>query len=422
MNPIVNNNLLVPIHADRAGAENIACGLFDVNTGKYMHGQLLSNEAIKIKDSIKSFKGTIVYIHNKYNVYGIVRDAKKAPKPTLCWLSGDEVELIKHELLNYNERLNIVDISDEPIEIFKGRFKSDVFSTTRITDSKMGIPISYENFIETISKVDKPAPVVQGGQSSIVVDTTENVEKVEKVEETLVKDTESPIETVSESVAENSEINLDNVENHCDNSKPAVVKKDKQMKSNSEVDQEYLKLAKILMDATNALNDTRKELQKTTESYKETMAKSFGEFDLDVEAKFVGVNDIKGDLADTEESNSDCSNIGTDAVYELILKLMKVDDSISLPRTYYEKLSTIIKRNMMLSRDGSKYDSIILIRFNKMSKENIIARVEYDLTKDYTRVTVIKQYNAVELTDNQLLDYEIKFNQWRRMHSYRTSE
>ena len=77
---------------------------------------------------------------------------------------------------------------------------------------------------------------------------------------------------------------------------------------------------------------------------------------------------------------------------------------------------------MMLSRDGNKYDSIILIKFNRTSKENIVARVEYDITKEYTRITIIKSYSSVELTDKQMVEYEIKFNQWRRMHSYRTSD
>ena len=165
-----------------------------------------------------------------------------------------------------------------------------------------------------------------------------------------------------------------------------------------------------------------KELKKTTDSYKETMAKSFGEFDLDVETKFVGVADIKGSNDTADNGLVESTEIGLDTIYDFILKIMKVDDTISVPRTYYEKLTTIIKRNMMLSRDGNKYDSIILIKFNRTSKENIVARVEYDITKEYTRITIIKSYNSVELTDKQMVEYEIKFNQWRRMHSYRTSD
>lgn len=437
MTPVINGSLIVPLNPSRSDYDKLSCGLLDVITLGYKRGGLASDTAIQIKEDTKQYKGTLLYFHSRFNVYGIVRDSIKKDKPTLNWVHGKHVEMIKDFLINYNERLNIIDISDEPIEVFKGKYRPDIFSSTRITTDKLGVQISYEDFIKTLPKEAKPMPVVQGGQSNIVVDTVVDKKDTEvndveehndNIESTPCNENITEVETVKEQRVENDTTEVNSKDNKDDEeanigseNKKSFTEKEERTKSNCESITENSELMKALIEATKALNETREELKRTTESYKETMAKSFGDFDLDVEAKFVGVNDIKGSLAETAGNEVFADSIGTESVYEFILKIMKVDDSISLPRTFYEKLTTVIKRNMMLSRDGNKYDSIVLIRFDKASRDNLVARVEYDITKDYTRVTIIKQFNSIELTNNQMLDYETKFNQWRRMHSYRMS-
>lgn len=431
MNPIINNMLVVPIHPDRVNTDSYACCLFDRDTGEYKFLSIVDDKTKKLKEQLKNAKGTLLFVHNKVNVYGILRDSKKTSKPNLYWIDKRNIELIKDDILNYNERYNIIDISDEDISIFRGQYDKKRFSLTRITDHKMLVPIAYEKFIESLKEESNPAPVIQGGQSNIVANTIEevadNIEESDDIttgeEDTTIKeDASNHCEVENEQCEDSNEAIADKYFNDSDNDKSAVTEEIKQTKSNYETDGVNPELVKALVEATSAMTETMKELKKTTDSYKETMAKSFGEFDLDVETKFVGVADIKGSTTEADDSLLESTEVGLDTIYDFILKIMKVDDTISVPRTYYEKLTTIIKRNMMLSRDGNSYDSIILIKFNRASKENIVARVEYDITKEYTRITIIKSYSSVELTDKQMVEYEIKFNQWRRMHSYRTSD
>lgn len=431
MNPIINNMLVVPIHPDRVNTDSYACCLFDRDTGEYKFLSVVDDKTKKLKEQLKNAKGTLLFVHNKVNVYGILRDSKKTSKPNLYWIDKRNIELIKDDILNYNERYNIIDISDEDISIFRGQYDKKRFSLTRITDHKMLVPIAYEKFIESLKEESNPAPVIQGGQSNIVANTIEevadNIEESDDIttgeEDTTIKeDASNHCEVENEQCEDSNEAIADKYFNDSDNDKSAVTEEIKQTKSNCETDGVNPELVKALVEATSAMTETMKELKKTTDSYKETMAKSFGEFDLDVETKFVGVADIKGSTTEADDSLLESTEVGLDTIYDFILKIMKVDDTISVPRTYYEKLTTIIKRNMMLSRDGNSYDSIILIKFNRASKENIVARVEYDITKEYTRITIIKSYSSVELTDKQMVEYEIKFNQWRRMHSYRTSD
>ena len=459
MVPIIDKSLLVPVSTDRNNYLQLACGLFNTETLAYTHGTLATEAAANIKRGISIYKGTLLFVHKRFKVFGILKDSKNKSKPLIYWVHEKHAEIVKNKILNYEERLNIIDISNEPIEVFKGTYREDVFEKCSCTDSTLGRFSSYDKLVKTIMDEMRQLPVVEGGQSNIVIDPVINNENtVEiKTEDAVVENEDTVMNICEDALVENVEVKvtddeipvnseeakftdeeviLDNedcstVENEITDytdeevldgdEVQAIVKEENQTESNCEAEVKNSELMKALIEATKTFNETKKELKEVTESYKEAMAKSFGEFDLDVETKFVGVNDIKGDLEGAESNKMFTESVGTEAVYEFILKIMKVDDSISLPRTFYEKLTTVIKRNMMLSRDSNKYDSIVLIRFDKTSRDNLVARVEYDSTKDSTRVTVIKQFNGVELTSGQLLDYETKFNQWRRMHSYRTT-
>ena len=54
MNPIINNMLVVPIHPDRANADNYFCCLFDRDTGEYMFLSAVDDKTKKLKEQIKN--------------------------------------------------------------------------------------------------------------------------------------------------------------------------------------------------------------------------------------------------------------------------------------------------------------------------------------------------------------------------------
>ena len=445
MNTVINDMLVVPVHPDRKKSSDIACCLYDINTGKYLLVNATDEKSKKMKEEIGSAKATLLFVHSRFDAYGIVRDSKNSDKPILYWIRGNELKLIKDDIINYTERYNIIDISDKDTSIFRGQYDKKRFSITRIVDHNMRTPISADSFIESLTKVSKPAPVIQGGQSNIVVNTvkddcnnTESVtsEAMTSKDEAMTilgnsqrdnKAEQLGVETQtttanSEAMTKDIAEQLDKKKNNDNKAESAISEETEQTEVNCKATDTKDELEKALIEATIAMNNITKELKKVADSYKDAMIKSFGNFDIDVETKFVGVADIKSDSNVSIKEDDSTGEIGAEAIYDFILKIMKVNDTISVPRTYYEKLTTIIKRNMMLSMDGTKYDSIILIRFNRACKENIVARVEYDAASEYTRITIIKQYSLVEITDKQVLDYEIKFNQWKRLHSYRTSD
>lgn len=403
MKAVVNNRLIIPA----PGRKGVAFCLFDVNTLAYLQVPK-DNNTDSMAKQILNYKGTLVFVHKKLNVYGVIKDSSTKSTPNLNWMKKEEVEAISSEILNYDEKSNIIDISEKDAEIFYGNYDKKKFNLCRTTDRTFK-QISREEFISSLGNKGSNIPTIQGGQSNIEI---QQKEKVKTAENTKTVEVEVVKPKIEEKQAINKEVKQEHVINKSGKSEPKHMN-NKEL-NNSE-------LAKALVEATTLLKETAKKFDSTTKEYKEAMARSFGDFEADVETKFVAVENIGSDLE--EQSNIEDTNENElSTIYDVILKLMKIDDTMTIPRKYYEGLTSIIKRNIMLSRDGNSYDSIVLLKFFREDKKNIVARVEYEASKESTRVTIIKPYNSIELTEQKIVEYEIKFNQWKRMHSYRTSE
>lgn len=398
MNPILNDRLIVPKHNNRIESD---CILFDLKTYK-----IFTIKAGSIKkeliDTINSYKGTLLFVHNKYNVYGVIRDSGKV-KPNLYWLRKEDLDANKDYILNYTERFGIIDISDEDINIFRGKYRGDVFQAVKRYGSSFFVTDSEDKFIESIIETNNRRPALMGGSSNI------NSEF-----DIVNKNTNNNESTIEESKPTN--IVDDNVKQSINDIEKS---ESKQQNSSEDISNKALE---ALQNATESMNSMAEKLKETADKYSDTIARSQGELGTEVEERLVQVDSLVESLDTSDDATG--NNIGENvySVYDVLLKLVKIDDSISIPRVYYEKLITLIKRNIILSMDGTKYDSIVQIKFSREVKENIIARVEYDESKDFVRVHIIKPYNATELSSNQIIDYEIKYNQWKKQHSFRITD
>lgn len=383
-----NNTLIIPANINRKG---VAYCVLNIDTGDYrvILKERLTQEQL---NKIDPYRGTLLYIHKKYKVYGVIKDTKDGNKPSLNWLREQDFNEIKDEILNTDSDSHTIDISNETEDIFRGNYDKSLFKVTRRVRTRKFIQMSPDEFIDSIT--DKP--IVQGGDSNIVVDSKEAVE------------TKGNAENV-EAPAEQSNVNDKEIINDAKN----------EAKEQYNFMEEGNKLIiKALMNATNTMANTSKELKEAARNYKKAMSKSYGELSTDVEEKIVGIDSI----IDADETDSDADSNELYFVYDTILKLMKTNDSISVPIKYYQNLVNIIRRNIAVSRDGNKYDSIVEIKFESTNSDNILARVEYDSTSKYTRIIVIKPFNKIKVSDSSVIDYEIKFNQWRKHNSFKISD
>lgn len=407
---------------------------------RYMTVTLNDNTA-KESEEISKYKYTLAYVHKKYNVYGVLRDSAKKAKPILWWLRKEIFEVVKDSVLIPENKDIIRDISDMGIEVFNGNFDKNAFSLTRIAaDEKVNLATSFDKFVEALQK-PKSTLVVHGGESNVSINNetkeTDVEEKETDVEEKEVKTAENVKEAVEnieatdekavdvEVKTDDKEVKAIDTEVKEDRVETTEVKTPEKEVSNSNTEDtlsEDKVLLKSLAAATISLKDTVKEIKQMADNYRDTLSKVSGEYSFDTETTALEVCSMV-DSSDTEiEELKSKDYTLEDAMYESMLKILKTDDTISIPTRYYNGLVTVIKRNLMVSRDGTKYDSIVKIRLNRTAKENIVARVEYCESNEYCRVSVIKPYNIVDLSEQQIVKYEIEFNQWRKLHSFRTSD
>lgn len=407
----------------------------------------LNDQTAKESEEISKYKYTLAYVHKKYNMYGVLRDSAKKAKPILWWLRKEIFEAVKDSVLIPENKDIIRDISNMGIEVFNGNFDKNAFSLARIAaDEKVNLATSFDKLVEALQK-PKSTLVVHGGESNVSINNeskeTDNESKETDVEEKEVKTIDTGVEatknieeatetesktTETEAVdvevkTEDKAVKAIDTEVKEDRAETTEVKTpEKEINNTDGTLSEDKVLLKSLAAATISLKDTVKEIKQMADNYKDTLSKVSGEYSFDTETTALEVCSMV-DSSDTEIDELKSKDYTLeDAMYESMLKILKTDDTISIPTRYYNGLVTVIKRNLMVSRDGTKYDSIVKIRLNRTAKENIVARVEYCESNEYCRVSVIKPYNIVDLSEQQIVKYEIEFNQWRKLHSFRTAQ
>jgi hypothetical protein len=452
MKPENNNILIVPVNAKNS---SIAYGGFDIATGIYMRYGFTSNNAKEVYDKTCNMKGTVVFYHKTFGVCGIVQDTKVGKKPALAWVQKKYLDNCQSDYINSTcDPKCTVDITSQNEEIFRGNYNKQWFSVVRGIDLSNNKQIETDKFIAIITgkEIEEQTEIeetkekeeikskfqLEAGVSNIKAeennadDTLDKlVEAQEEIIQHIGEETDKKEETIATKNILDHELALDIVKNNesaindnetseqlVNNSKNV---ENKQLNYSDTNADEYVS---ALISATNNMNAMAKKFEDMANSYKEAISKSYGPLPDDVHEKMVCVDSIvePDDTDENAEDDTENSSITMNSyLYDTMLKVLKTDDTISVPRAYYEGLINMIMRNIMLSRDGCSYDSIVKIKFYREAKENIVARVEYKATEEFTRVTVIKPYNDIEITNNKLADYEVKFNQWRKMNSFRIS-
>ena len=64
------------------------------------------------------------------------------------------------------------------------------------------------------------------------------------------------------------------------------------------------------------------------------------------------------------------------------------------------------------------YKAIVEIRFETKSINFMLAVVDYDEEQEFVKLTVMKPFNEEFVTPSQMIDYELKYNEWHKRNSF----
>lgn len=398
-----------------------------VNSDKFnIETQNYSGDLVSICDSY----GTLAYVNTEYNFYGILKERNKGVG--IIWVSKENAE--KDEKFNSlcNRCGELLDITSEGLAVFDNSWKKG-FKSSILSDSLRQFPCKREIFDNSLGINIEAIEDSEDEQLNIAEYTTETEEKSVELEELL-------IENVDDAVVEN-------VDNTYSNVKEAVIEENKYTKRNEEVN--------LVNKDTAEENkcETKKNKSESSESLDESISKDmFKAYMKDIESRLIEVskreeevtkretelaeayNKINGilDKADTYSVNSivdtlvdvdlvvnnstivdntfDCA----DHTWEMILKMLHIDDHISIPFDFYRKLKPLVKRSLEQTKNGLIYKLLAEIYFNKTSNENLVVIIDCDETIKKVTLHILKPYNKDKMLDYQINDFLIKYASWRK--------
>lgn len=114
------------------------------------------------------------------------------------------------------------------------------------------------------------------------------------------------------------------------------------------------------------------------------------------------------------ENASIKEDIGNE-LYRLMLKVLKENDSISIPKNVYDNFKVSIIRHIQINSTFTEYKAVAEIKFNEYS---VYSMVEYSDTDDYVRVGILKPYGTVKMSRQELVILEDKYIDWKRRNRF----
>lgn len=105
-------------------------------------------------------------------------------------------------------------------------------------------------------------------------------------------------------------------------------------------------------------------------------------------------------------------------IYEMILKVTHPADVLSIPKEVYKALAVTLKKNLYIDVGYTEYKAIVELRFEQKSSKFMLAVVDYNENDAFTRITVMKPYNIETVSQREMTDYELKYNEWHKKNSF----
>ena len=172
-------------------------------------------------------------------------------------------------------------------------------------------------------------------------------------------------------------------------------------------------LSKRTIRTSMFLNDTGVQ-EDEHERTKENKEEEHMNKEEDNNESVIGVNKIYSFSGETEvlSNPSDC-------MYEMLLKMVKVNDSVSVSKDWVSKIKVYTKKTLEASLDYSRYKALVIIKFEEHSEYSILAVIDYDESKEDVRLSIIKPYNKSVVDEHDINTYYAEYTKWRKSNNTR---
>lgn len=360
-----------------------------------MSKKMYTGDKIEITNSI----ATAAYHHNKFKVYGLLNEHKG--KVRIIWIKEDDFKNDSKSSLVVN-MANMIDISDLGEEIFETNWSGKNFGKPLISRRVAGIQASFTTFYDYIRNNLREYNKEHG----IVTD--------EEIKEEVKHEVKSDTVELDKPALEEVE---DNKCNECDNNEQSNGTIDENAKINSKYFDILESKLRNIIEREKALDEREEELIRKSTGINRLLAYT-NQLDLDGLANInIDIDNIVS-FEDRKIDNVDEKTKTSELAYELMLKALSVNDSVSIPMEYFSKLKCYVKKTLESNLKYTKFKVLSVIKINSTDTANLCALVDSDEQLDKVRITVVKEYNNSNISDEEIVKFEIQYAKLRKQMSY----
>ena len=337
--------------------------------------------------------GTLAYVNKEYGFYGILRERQGGA--SIIWIEANALfndSRISNIINNTDE---LCDITEYGLDVLEKSWNNKLKTCTTCKDLSWRL-IGKNEFLVSIGAL-APSEEVEPEGTDDVANTNKDLANTNIEEEPRIE--------IKEFLHENEQSFEENLKQTKEN-----------VRDKSEIRELFNSYLKTIEDRIDDIKD-REQALRNKES--------------DLQNKFNKLNNLYSNYDGTElyKLNEEVLDLDLvvsngnvevsikdkpDYVWELMLKLLSENDSISISHEYYEKLHILPKKQLEANLSYTRYKSLASLKFNKNDPNNLVVMIEFDDTLPYVRINVIKPYGLNTFEPEEIRDYLTKYADWKR--------
>lgn len=387
---------------------NKAIHVLDLEAGQYKYALLDDIKRLNNKDwvgdrlildklPINETYGTLAFKDKQNKVYGILKEYGKSL--SVCLIPASRLDNKDKSLSGVNSELLEIDSSDE--QIYTKKYWISKYNCIKALICTDNIHSLSKISVEQLKSIIEDKPSVHEEtletQQSVQEETQESLETSE-TQETVEEITESTViekEETKEIIEDKEEL----FKGTSNNSNEMLLEFEKSLEKRLE----------NIIEREKVIKEKEKELIEKSSRLNKVLAR----------AESGEVNNIVNTLLEVDNVYVDGVehkrvNLKQDYVYEMLLKTVSIGDMITISKDYFTRLKVYMRKNLESNISYTKYKAISTIKFHSEVKENIVALVNYDESLDGIQLTILKDYDDTEFTEDDLARYILQYNKWRK--------
>lgn len=121
----------------------------------------------------------------------------------------------------------------------------------------------------------------------------------------------------------------------------------------------------------------------------------------------------KAEICEDKDKDKDTQYYDT---YIQVLKLMKQYDSLTIPIKLYKTFRIVDRKTLHMTNDADVRKTMTTIKFDDIN--NIFAVVECNEQEESTKITILKVYDDIHITDREVEELYVYYRNWVKANSF----